>query len=156
MPVDPIVALRFDLPDRVAGCSGGDSSRAIVLHIVPTGDASCHLEWLAARLVQFGRKLRWTARKSVIFPQDQRRLESIRTSNGARRDAELSVSADVRPAGAQNHGTRERRDTVAMPKKGHCRYAEPGPQRAGSCGRPPEPGNVRFSRLLVYSLSRRC
>jgi hypothetical protein len=118
MPVDPIVALQFDLPDRVAGCSGGDSSRAIVLHIVPTGDASCHLEWLAARLVQFGRKLRWTARKSVIFPLDQRRLESIRTSNGARREAELSVSADV--ATCRREGTLSlcrRRDTVAMPNR---------------------------------------
>jgi hypothetical protein len=118
MPVDPIVALRFDLPDRVAGCSGGDSSRAIVLHIVPTGDASCHLEWLAARFVQFGRKLRWTARKSVIFPQDQRRLESIRTSNGARRDAELSVSADV--------ATCRRAESWNSRAKGHCRYAEEG------------------------------
>lgn len=94
IPDEPEVVLRFDLPDRVTVVFGRRFHQAIVLHFVPTGDASCRLEWLATRLVPFGRKLRWTAREPVIFAQDRRLLESIRTSSGARRDTELSVSAD--------------------------------------------------------------
>jgi phenylpropionate dioxygenase-like ring-hydroxylating dioxygenase large terminal subunit len=95
VPNDPRVALRFDLPGRVTVVFGGRVGLAIVLHFVPTGEASSRLEWLATRFLPVGRRLRWTSREPTILAQDRRLLESVQASAETGRDIERSVAADT-------------------------------------------------------------
>jgi len=100
-PPDPTVSLTFALPDRVtvAFSLGSQGPARIVMHLVPTGAATCRQEWLAstgpadpAR----GPRIVWTDETNPIFEQDRQLLESIqeaRTREG--RGSEWSVEADV-------------------------------------------------------------
>jgi hypothetical protein len=96
VPHDPIVSLAFQLPDRVTIVFGGRLRQVIVMHFVPTGDATCRLEWLAARILPFGPRLRWTAREPTIFTQDRRLLESAQPEYERTGGSfERSVAADT-------------------------------------------------------------
>jgi phenylpropionate dioxygenase-like ring-hydroxylating dioxygenase large terminal subunit len=97
VPGQPFVSLRFDLPDRVTVQFGRPFRQAIVMHFVPTGDASCRLEWLVTRFAPFGRRLRWTGWEPTIFAQDRRLLESVRAPGGraSGRGIERSVAGDT-------------------------------------------------------------
>ena len=97
-PIDPnaVVTLRFDLPDRVTVEFTRPLRFVMVMHFIPTGEASCRLEWMATRLWPLGPCVRWTDREPRILAQDRRLLESAQPwYNGTSADFERSVSADA-------------------------------------------------------------
>lgn len=68
--------LSFKLPDRVEVRSLGGPSRRIVLHFVPTAPDRCRLEWMIARALPFGARVRFRQEEPAILRQDRLLLES--------------------------------------------------------------------------------
>jgi len=102
IPRDAPVALTFELPDRVTVAFEWGPSQGpmrIVMHMVPTGEATCRQEWMvstgpadegAAPAVD------WSDETQPIFEQDRLVLESIQRAFAREGHAfERSVEADA-------------------------------------------------------------
>lgn len=91
---------RFDLPDRLTLEFGTGQSMVIIMHLVPTGTASCRLEWLNAIMPSStplaGVRVRWSETESTILLQDRVLIESAqRAYDRERAEFETSVGADT-------------------------------------------------------------
>jgi len=92
VPTLPAIKLAFDLPGRVlirAARPGMDY--VVVMHFIPTGAASCRMEWLWSD--RAGRGVAWLDEEPRLFTQD-RIVESAQGWDGAS-EVERSVEADM-------------------------------------------------------------
>ena len=93
------VGLRFELPDRVTVgfSSGPQGPMRIVMHMTPTGPASCSQAWMVSQGPSAGApELQWSDETHPIFEQDKLVLESAQRAvarEGHR--FERSVEADA-------------------------------------------------------------
>ncbi|WP_437662726.1 Rieske 2Fe-2S domain-containing protein [Sorangium sp. So ce1182] len=88
--------LSFKLPDRVEVRSLGGPSRRIVLHFVPTAPDRCRMEWLVARALPFGARVRFRQEEPAILRQDRLLLESAEQASAGQGDLrEHHVEADA-------------------------------------------------------------
>lgn len=95
VPEDATVIITFSLPDRVTIQRPRLGVR-VVLHFVPTGPASCRMEWLVQHPGLVGDGLSWTDEEGLIFEQDRIILEAAqRNHDRASTPFEQSVEADV-------------------------------------------------------------
>jgi phenylpropionate dioxygenase-like ring-hydroxylating dioxygenase large terminal subunit len=100
MPAQTWVSLAYTLPDRVVvGFGAGAERKLIVMHMVPTGPATCRFEWLfSTEPVQPGAdpKVTRTDEVQAIFEQDRVVLESAQLAVDREGHAfERSVEADA-------------------------------------------------------------
>jgi len=101
IPGTALVGLVFELPDRVtvAFNVGPQGPMRIVIHMIPTGAASCRQEWMASTgLAPAGsaRAVAWTDEAQPIFEQDRLVLESVQRAVAREGHAfERSVEADA-------------------------------------------------------------
>ncbi len=94
VPEEPVVSVRFDLPDRVCVKIGMGYRAVILMHFVPLSDNRCRFEYMF-RTPLPGPKIRWSRREPIIFMQDRRLVESSQPwydETGG--DFERSVEAD--------------------------------------------------------------
>jgi len=82
IPASALVILAFELPDRVtvAFNVGPQGAMRIVMHLVPTGAATCRQEWMASTgPAEAGTApaVTWTDEAQPIFEQDRLVLESV-------------------------------------------------------------------------------
>ncbi|WP_437922887.1 aromatic ring-hydroxylating dioxygenase subunit alpha [Sorangium sp. So ce291] len=92
----PQTLLSFKLPDRVEVRSLGGPSRRIVLHFVPTAPDRCRMEWLVARALPFGARVRFRQEEPAILRQDRLLLESAEQASAGQGDLrEHHVEADA-------------------------------------------------------------
>ncbi|XXX71948.1 aromatic ring-hydroxylating dioxygenase subunit alpha [Sorangium sp. So ce134] len=88
--------LSFKLPDRVEVRSLGGPARRIVLHFVPTAADRCRLEWMIARALPFGARVRFRPGEPAILRQDRLLMESAEAACAAQSDLrEHHVEADA-------------------------------------------------------------
>lgn len=98
---DPLGSLTLTLPDRVtvAFSLGPQGASQVVMHIVPTGAATCRQEWLVSTGLAdpaLGPRVVWTDETHAIFEQDRQLLESIQEVRSIEgRAFERSVEADI-------------------------------------------------------------
>jgi len=88
--------LSFKLPDRVEVRSLGGPPRRIVLHFVPTAPDRCRLEWMSARALPFGARVRFRQEEPAILRQDRLLLESAELTcaeQGALREHHVEADA---------------------------------------------------------------
>jgi nitrite reductase/ring-hydroxylating ferredoxin subunit len=99
VPPAPMVRLAYELPGRVTVATEGgpQGPMRIVMHMVPTGPATCRQEWMITTGPAHGSpKLAWAAEPSVIFEQDRALLETAQAAFDAEgHDFERSVEADA-------------------------------------------------------------
>lgn len=100
IPDRPFVALTYEAPDRVTVAFDGGPQGAvrIVMHMVPTGPATCRQEWLITTGPAEGAAptLAWSEQPQPIFEQDRVVLESAQRAFAAEGHGfERSVEADA-------------------------------------------------------------
>jgi hypothetical protein len=106
MPTQARVKLTFELPDQVTVEFGKAEKGAtlrerfsgglkILMHFVPTGPASCRLEWMMTNPMPFGNRMMWSEREPTIFRQDRLLLESAQSWYDKNDEFERSVEADA-------------------------------------------------------------
>jgi phenylpropionate dioxygenase-like ring-hydroxylating dioxygenase large terminal subunit len=99
IPADAFVRLIYELPDRVTvAFNGGPQGETwIVLHMVPTGPASCRQEWLISIGPADGNPtLTWSDESQPILEQDRALMESAQRAFEAESHSfERSVEADA-------------------------------------------------------------
>jgi phenylpropionate dioxygenase-like ring-hydroxylating dioxygenase large terminal subunit len=89
VPQRTAVRLTFEVPNRV-NVKINHGRLTIILQFVPTGAATCRMEWTRASLT--GRRLRWSRRDGIVNLQDRRVLESAQRTKGVQ---QFSVNADA-------------------------------------------------------------
>jgi len=95
VPDDVFVTSEFELPDRVTVVLAGRFRQVIVLHMVPTGESTCRLEYLVRSPLPFGPKLHLAKREPRILRQDRVLMESAQSSYEREGPGfERSVAAD--------------------------------------------------------------
>ncbi|WP_437678950.1 Rieske 2Fe-2S domain-containing protein [Sorangium sp. So ce131] len=90
------VLLSFKLPDRVEVRAVGALARRIVLHFVPTGPDRCRMEWLIARALPFGARVRFRSEEPEVLRQDRILMESAEAAcagEGAPREHHVEADA---------------------------------------------------------------
>jgi len=100
VPASVFVALEYELPDRVTVSFDGGPQGAmrIIMHMVPTGPATCRQEWLLSTGPAAGAEpaILWSSDPQPIFEQDRHLMESAQVSFDADgHDFERSVEADA-------------------------------------------------------------
>jgi len=95
VPTGPPVLLEFQLPNRVRVAFRGPTPMTIIMHFVPTGPASCRLEWLRSKMLAVGPRARWSRREPVVFRQDRVLLESAQPWYDQESGFERSVPPDA-------------------------------------------------------------
>jgi hypothetical protein len=95
LPDAPIVQMEYEMPNRVTVRTTAPFETSIVLHVVPTGAATCRLEWIFPVPLPFGPRVRWTDGEPRIFAEDRVLLESAEARAGGSGEApERHVEAD--------------------------------------------------------------
>ena len=94
-PAQAAVALTFSLPNRVIVKLGGPRGLVVVMHFVPTGPASCRLDWMRSAYLPARRRVAWSAHEPLVFKQDRRLLEGAQPWQDRDRAFERSVKADT-------------------------------------------------------------
>ncbi len=101
IPDNAFVLLEYELPDRVIVAFNGGPGGAmrIVMHMVPTGPATCRQEWLLSTGPAdpaAGPAVTWSDEPQPIFEQDRALMVSAQAAVDAEgRDFERSVEADA-------------------------------------------------------------
>jgi phenylpropionate dioxygenase-like ring-hydroxylating dioxygenase large terminal subunit len=92
---DKALKIFFDLPDRIT-FELPRGRTMVVFHFVPTGEATCRIEWLVRRLLGLGPHLRCRKREHRVFSEDRDILESAQEAYDRYGEQfERSVEADA-------------------------------------------------------------
>ena len=101
IPDDVLTTLAFELPDRVtvSFAGGPQGPMKIVMHMVPTGPATCRQEWMVSTGAVADRAaptIAWSDTLPTIFEQDRLVLESVQLAHDREGFGfERSVEADA-------------------------------------------------------------